>query len=123
MKKDPRVYLVQILERTDRILHYTHEGKEAFFGGQLIQDAVIRDLEIIGEAAKPVPEEFRQAHPSIPWRGPACLRDVLIHQYDGLNPEEVWRIVEKDLPGLKRTISTLLPPLDELERETAGDYE
>ncbi|MGO9122207.1 MAG: DUF86 domain-containing protein [Desulfomonilaceae bacterium] len=48
------------------------------------------------------------------------LRDVLIHQYEGVNLEEVWRIIEKELPGLKRTISALLPPLDELEREIAG---
>jgi uncharacterized protein with HEPN domain len=120
MKKDPRVYLVQILERAERILHFTQEGKEAFFGSPLIQDAIIRNFEIIGEAAKRVPEEFRQAHPSIPWKGLSGLRDVLIHQYEGVNLEEVWRIVEKELPGLKRTISALLPPLDELEREIAG---
>ncbi len=119
MKKDPRVYLVQILERVERILQFTAGGRTAFLDSALIQDAVIRNFEIIGEAAKRVPEEFRRAHPSIPWKGLSGLRDVLIHQYEGVNLEEVWRVIEKDLPGLKQTISAILPPLDELEREIA----
>ena len=56
MKKDPRVYLAQILERIDRILEYTAEGKEAFFADMRTQDAVIRNFEVIGEAAKRIPE-------------------------------------------------------------------
>ena len=123
MKKDPRVYLVQIVERAERILQFTEAGKAAFFGSPLIQDAVIRNFEIIGEAAKRVPEEFRLAHPSVPWKGLSGLRDVLIHQYEGVNLGEVWRIVERDLPGLRETISALLPPLDELEREISGEDE
>jgi uncharacterized protein with HEPN domain len=70
-----------------------------------------------------VPEEFRRVHPSIPWKGLSGLRDVLMHQYEGVNLEEVWRIIEKDLPGLRHTISALLPPLDELEREISGEDE
>ena len=68
MKKDPRVYLAQILERIDRIVQYTIEGKNSFFADPLIQDAVIRNFEVIGEAAKRVPEEYRKKHPNIPWR-------------------------------------------------------
>jgi len=83
MKKDPRVYLAQILERIERIHHFTEGGEEAFIRDPLIQDAVIRNLEVIGEAAKRVPDEFRRAHPSIPWKGLTGLRDVLIHQYEG----------------------------------------
>jgi uncharacterized protein with HEPN domain len=60
MKKDPRVYLVQILERAERIHQFTEGGRVEFFGSPLIQDAVLRNFEIIGEAAKRVPEEFRQ---------------------------------------------------------------
>jgi uncharacterized protein with HEPN domain len=123
MKKDPRVYLVQILERAERIFDFTEGGRTVFFASPLLQDAVIRNFEIIGEAAKRVPEEFRQAHPSIPWKALSGLRDVLIHQYEGVNLEEVWRIVEKDLPALKRTISAILPPFDQLERQIAGEVE
>jgi uncharacterized protein with HEPN domain len=81
----------------------------------------MRNSEVIGEAAKRVPDEFRQAQPSIPWKGLASLRDVLIHQYEGVNLEEVWRIVEKELPSLKQKIASILPPLEQLERELAGE--
>jgi len=87
----------------------------------LIQDAVLRNFEVIGEAAKRLDEAYRAAHPEIPWRALAGLRDVLIHQYEGVDLERVWAIVERDLPGLKGAISRLLPPLEELERELAGE--
>ena len=118
MRKDPRVYLVQILERID---HYTLVGEQAFFDDSLIQDAVIRNFEIIGEAAKRVPEEFRRNHPAIPWRNLSAFRDVLIHQYEGVSLSEVWRIVKHDIPSLRKAIADILPPLDQLERELSGE--
>jgi uncharacterized protein with HEPN domain len=119
MKKDPRVYLAQILERIDRILAFTSSGKEAFFAEVRTQDAVLRNFEVIGEAVKRLPEDFRKAHPAIPWRNLAGLRDVLIHQYEGISLKEVWRMVEKDLGPLRQIIAAMLPPLEELERELA----
>jgi uncharacterized protein with HEPN domain len=121
MKKDPRVYMAQILERIDRILNYTQAGREAFLDDPLVQDAVIRNLEVIGEAAKRVSDEYRDSHPTIPWRGLTSLRDVLIHQYEGVSLDEVWRIVEHELPSLREVISSILPPLEQLEREIAGE--
>ena len=123
MKKDPRVYLAQILERIDRILEYTAEGKEVFFADRRIQDAVIRNFEVIGEAAKRIPDDYRENHPLIPWRALSGFRDVLIHQYEGVSITEVWQIIERDLKTLKEEITKLLPPLDELERQIAGDDE
>jgi len=123
MTRDPRVYLAQIMERIERIKRYTASGKEAFFSDSLIQDAVIRNFEVIGEAAKRIPEQYRCEHPEIPWRGLASFRDVLIHQYEGVSLPEVWVIIERDLPGLYQAITAILPPLDQLERELAGEEE
>ena len=123
MKKDPRVYLAQILERIDRILEYTAEGEEVFFADRRIQDAVIRNFEVIGEAAKRIPDDYRENHPLIPWRALSGFRDVLIHQYEGVSITEVWQIIERNLKTLKEEITKLLPPLDKLERQIAGDDE
>ncbi len=121
MKKDPRVYLAQILERIDRIVEYTVSGKDAFFADARTQDAVIRNFEVIGEAAKRLDSAFQEQHPGIPWRSIAGFRDVLIHQYEGVSLVAVWEIVERDLPSIRRALIQLLPPLDALEREITGD--
>lgn len=121
--KDPRVYLAHILEAIQRIESYIAAGQEAFFDQKMVQDAVIRNFEIIGEATKRLPSEFRQAHPDIPWRGMASLRDVLIHDYAGVDLNEVWRVIENELPRVKEAVVGVLPPLDQLEAELAGDAE
>ncbi|MER3456321.1 MAG: DUF86 domain-containing protein [candidate division GAL15 bacterium] len=123
MSKDPRVYLAHILECIQKIERFTAGGRERFLADELVQDAVLRNFEVIGEAAKRLDDAYRAAHPEIPWRSLAGLRDVLIHQYEGVDLERVWAIVEGDLPGLKRAVAALLPPLDQLERELAGEDE
>lgn len=123
MTKDRRVYLAYILECTQKIERFTAEGKDRFLRDDMVQDAVIRNLEIIGEAAKRIDDDYRVAYPDVPWRALAGLRDVLIHQYEGVDLGRVWTIVEKDLPPLKQAITELLPPLDQLEREIAGEEE
>jgi uncharacterized protein with HEPN domain len=119
--KDPRVYLAHILECIQRIESYVATGDESFLSQPLIQDAVIRNFEVIGEAAKRIPDSYRTANPSIPWRNLSAFRDVLIHQYEGVSLLKVWEIIERDLPGLKAAIQSLLPPLDQLEREINGE--
>ncbi len=121
MSKDPRVYLAHIMECIQKIERYTKDGRERFLDDQLIQDAVLRNFEVIGEAAKRLDDAYRASHPQIPWRAVAGLRDMLIHQYEGVDLNKVWAIVEGDLPGLKKSITVMLPPLEQLERELAGE--
>ncbi len=123
VKKDPRVYLAHIIESIGWIEEFTREGKSAFHSQKIIQDAVIRNFEIMGEAAKRIPTEYREQHTEIPWRMMAAFRDVLAHDYEGVDLNQVWHIIENDLPVLKSTLSTILPPLEELEKELAGEKE
>ena len=120
MRRDPRVYLAQILERIDRILEYSANGREAFFADEKTQDAVIRNLEVIAKAIKRVPEGYRKKHPNIAWRELAGMLDILIYHYEGVSIRQVWLTVETELAPLRRAISEILPPLEELERQIAG---
>ncbi len=123
MKKDPRVYLAQILERLNRIKDYTVDGKQVFMNDIRTQDAVIRNFEVIGEAIKRIPEQYRSQHPTIPWRELAGFRDVLIHQYEGVSIKGVWQIIDNDLDMLRQRIMDILPPLEDLEKEISGENE
>jgi uncharacterized protein with HEPN domain len=123
MTKDPRVYLAHILECLQKIERSTKEGRNRFFQDAMVQVTVLWNFEVIGEAAKRLDDAYRVAHPEIPWRALAGLRDVLIHQYASVDLERVWAIVEGELPGLRQAIAALLPPLDQLERELAGEDE
>lgn len=109
MKKDRDIlHLVHIKEAVGRIQAYVVEGHDAFCGNRMTQDAVVRNLEIIGEAAKRLTEGLREATPHIPWRRIAGLRDIIIHQYDHVDCHEVWRVVKDDLPQLATDIDTIL---------------
>lgn len=90
------------------IQSYTTTGRAAFFTEPMIRDAVLHNLQIIGEAVKNLSEPFRAAHPEIPWRRIAGFRDVLIHQYFGVSVPMVWEVVEGELPELKRHVDELL---------------
>lgn len=77
------------------------------------QDAVIRNFETIGEATKQLSRRLRQAHPELPWRRIAGLRDVLIHDYLGVDLAEVWSVVERDLPELEAKVRAILATLND----------
>lgn len=106
--KNDLLYIHHILECIQKIENYTRDGKNTFLASDVLQDAVIRNLEIIGEATKRIDMDFRQQYPHIPWRQMAGLRDVLIHDYLGVDIKIVWNVVEKDLPKLKKQLLTIL---------------
>lgn len=85
-------------------------SREDFFNSKLTQDAVIRNITIIGEAAKRLSEEFRSQHSEIPWKSIAGMRDQLIHAYDQVDLEKVWQVATQEAPSLRRYLEPLLPP-------------
>jgi uncharacterized protein with HEPN domain len=106
--KDAAVFLHHIQDAIARIEAYTATGRRAFRSNTMVQDAVIRNLEVIGEAVRNLPPELRRQHPTIPWRSITALRNVLIHEYFGVDIDIVWRVVERRLPTLKRHVVLLL---------------
>jgi len=109
MKKDIRIFIQDIWESIQKIEEYTHGmSREEFYRAGQVQDAVIRRLEIIGEAAKNIPEDFRNKHREIQWKQIAGMRDILIHGYFDVKLERVWMVAKRDLPDLKRKISKIL---------------
>jgi uncharacterized protein with HEPN domain len=109
MKNEDKVYLKHILEAIFRIEEYIKDVEyNRFMDNHLIQDGVIRQIEIIGEAAKRLSEELRNKHLDIPWKDIAGMRDKLIHNYLGVDIDAVWETVEKDIPELKYKIESIL---------------
>ena len=108
MKKDVNVFIEHILESIKKIEEFTNGiSRENFLKSAQLQDAVVRRLEIIGEAVKNIPAEFRKKHAEIPWSELAKTRDKLIHGYFGIDMELTWGIVKEDLPHLKEKIKKI----------------
>jgi uncharacterized protein with HEPN domain len=107
--KDDKLYLRHILEAIEKIESYTSVGRDSFMKTAIIQDAVIRNLEIIREASKQFSDSFKQRNADIPWRNVSELRDILIHHYMGVDLEKVWNVVEQNLPQLKQAVQKSIP--------------
>ena len=107
-KKHDRVYLEDILSAMERIELYTADGKGLFFRDGKTQDAVIRQISVIGEASAKLPVNVKAARPEIPWREIIGMRNLLIHDYAQTDLPTVWIVVERDLPALRRAVESLL---------------
>ncbi len=101
-------YLQHISDSIDKILTYTADGEEEFSSDTMVQDAVIRNLEIIGEAVKNLSDDLKDQYEDIPWRSIAGMRDKLIHNYFGVKLEIVWDTVVKVLPDFHTQIENIL---------------
>src|SRR2546421_11312668 len=106
MSEDPAL-LEHIRDAAHRIVEYTAAGQDAFFREPMRQDAVIRNIEIIGEAVKNLSAPLRVSHPDVPWKDIARMRDKLIHHYLGVKLQMVWRAVVDDVPALLKRVESI----------------
>jgi uncharacterized protein with HEPN domain len=108
MSRHEKLRLLDILDAIDRITSYV-EGMDYddFLADRKTQDAVTRNIEIIGEAARALPEDFKERHAEIPWSEIVAMRNVIVHQYFGILPEVVWDVVKNELPTLRSQIAGL----------------
>jgi uncharacterized protein with HEPN domain len=109
--KDDRPYLADIVQALERVEEIGRRGREAFLGDWVLQDAAIRNFEIVGEAAKRVSPALQAAHPEIPWADLAGFRDVLIHQYFRVDLQIVWALIEQRVAALRADVARLVAAL------------
>ena len=109
--KDNRVYLRHILDAIDRIESFTGAGRAEFLESELLQNAVIWNIGVVGEAARQVSNWLRDAHPEVPWQEIIAMRNRLIHEYFNVDLELVWEVVARDIPSFKSQAEFILSEL------------
>jgi uncharacterized protein with HEPN domain len=108
MKREGKLYIEDIIKSLDNILKYVNGlSYEEFTKNDMIIDAVIRNLEIMGEASKNIPTEVKSSYTDIPWKEMAGMRDKVIHEYFGVDIDIVWATITKRLPELKTLLSAI----------------
>ena len=115
------LYLRHIRDAIEKIESYTVIGHDVFFAESHWQDAVIRQLEIIGEATKHLSSSLRDQYPTVQWRRIAGLRDVLVHNYMGVDLSAVWEITQRRLPELKQSVLTIIQEVERLSSHDDSD--
>lgn len=110
MRSD-RDRLLDIIEAIERVERYATTGYDRFAQDELLQTWVVHHIQIIGEAARKLSDGFRQSHPGIAWQQIIAMRNILVHDYFGIDVEEVWNTARRDLPPLKRDLTAILEQL------------
>lgn len=106
--KDDSVYLRHILEATRRVEENTSAGFAAFMASHTLQDAVLRNLQTMAESTQRLSDASKAAHPEVDWRALSGFRNVLVHNYLGIDLEQIWVVVTRDVPHLRAAATTLL---------------
>ena len=118
MKRRLKLFIEDILNSIKSIEEFSKNlDKDKFSKNNLRQSAIIRQLEIIGEAVKNIPDNFREEHPEVPWKKIAGLRDIIIHTYFNIDLDVTWNIIKKDIPDLKEKIMKIRTELEDEEKE------
>lgn len=109
--KDDRVYLAHISDCISRIERYTADGKAAFFNDTKTQDAVLRNLQTLAQSIQQLSDALKATRPEVDWKGIGGFRNVVVHGYLGIDLDQIWTIVEQDIPALSRAIEAILAGL------------
>ena len=111
--RNDRERLLDILDAIERISRYTARGRDAFDSDELVQNWVIHHLEIIGEACARLSDDVRKRNPGVPWRGYIGMRNILAHQYFGIDAEPVWLAATDELQELKVAVEAMVRRMDD----------
>ena len=106
--KDDRIYLEHILECIARIEQYTHAGRDGFLSSTIVQDATLRNLQKMAESTQCLDDSLKARHPEVDWRALSGFRNVVAHDYLGIDLELVWQAIEEQMPGLRVAAESLL---------------
>ena len=111
--KDDKLYLIYIVECLSRIQQYTVEGKDGFMRDSKTQDAVLRNLQTLSESTQHISSHLKAAHDEVDWKRIAGFRNILVHEYLGVNMARVWEIIQHGLPELENHVAAILRELKE----------
>jgi len=117
MNKDDTVYLRHILERIRRVTDDIADGRERFMESHTLQDAVLRNLQVMAESAQRLSETTKAARPDVEWRKIAAFRNILVHDYLGIDLDTVWDITQREIPELKQAVDEMLSARRERESQ------
>jgi len=106
--KDDVVYIEHMLACIERINEYTEGSKEKFFASTLVQDGVIRNLQVLAESSQRISEDLKTIHTDVAWRDISGFRNILVHDYLGVDSDTVWSVVEQDIPALYQSLKKML---------------